>query len=225
MKIKLFSDGRTAANCYLLESGGHFAIVDPSLPPEALGFADGEASAPDFLLLTHGHFDHMLALSAWRNRFPNAQLCISRIEQAFLSDPVLNCYQTLLGIDHREAAADRLLEREETLILGKEPIRCLCLPGHTAGSTCFFVLCDGALYRGADGGQEYSDILCGDTVFCGAVGRWDLPSGDPDQLCASLAYLAKCPDGVILHPGHGAETTVGAERRHYLPYPPQKPIL
>lgn len=225
MEINLFSGGRTASNCYLLRSGEHFAIVDPSLPPKALQPALKSDSSPDFLLLTHCHFDHIAALSEWRSRFPRAKLCISRAEEAFPGDPSLNCYQTLLGIDRREAPADCLLSDGEVILLGNEPIFSLRLPGHTVGSTCYFFLRDGAGCTVTASGMTYSDILCGDTVFRGNVGRWDLPSGDGKQLLASLARLAACPDGVTLHPGHGPETTVGAERGCYLPYPPEQPFL
>jgi len=79
----------------------------------------------------------------------------------------------------------------------------LATPGHTPGSSCYLAE--------AEGGNL---LLSGDTLFARSVGRTDLPGGDPELLDRSILKLAALPDGLQVLPGHGPETTIGAERKH-----------
>jgi glyoxylase-like metal-dependent hydrolase (beta-lactamase superfamily II) len=82
---------------------------------------------------------------------------------------------------------------------GEIRLRVLHTPGHTEGSVCLWSTAEGLLFSG-------------DTLFAGGWGRTDLPGGDPAALVESLVRLLDLEDGVGVLPGHGRETTIGAER-------------
>lgn len=83
------------------------------------------------------------------------------------------------------------------------PFKTLHLPGHSPGSTGF--LLEDAGTAGA--------LFCGDTLFCGNMGRVDLPGGDWETLQKSLNRLFALDPAVAVYPGHGPATTIGEERR------------
>jgi glyoxylase-like metal-dependent hydrolase (beta-lactamase superfamily II) len=96
------------------------------------------------------------------------------------------------------AVADDLLEEGPVTYLADVDVQALHTPGHTEGSTCFYLPAEGILFSG-------------DVLFSGAVGRVDLPGGDPRQMEQSLRRVAALPPGTRVYPGHGPPTTIGNE--------------
>ena len=98
---------------------------------------------------------------------------------------------------------DFLLEDDTVVEAGELRLRTIHTPGHTPGSTCFVV-------------EGSSVLLAGDTLFPGGPGRTDLPGGDFDTVIRSVRdrLFGPLPDDTVVLPGHGAETTIGAERPH-----------
>ncbi|MBQ7474852.1 MAG: MBL fold metallo-hydrolase [Clostridia bacterium] len=184
---KIPTDGY-ASNCWLLVSGGEAAIVDPSAPPEAVRGAVGDKNVR-YIILTHGHFDHMLSLGETREEY-GAPLLIHRGDADFLTDPAKNLFLPFFGKKTVFAPADRLLGDGDAISLGDETVTVVHTPGHTPGSASFL-----------SGGV----ILTGDTLFFDSVGRTDFPGGDAGTLARSLAALSALPGALRVYPGHGPD--------------------
>lgn len=106
-----------------------------------------------------------------------------------------------LRIPVSDHGVDIALKDGETLYLGKEPVKVISVPGHSPGSI--------ALYC-----PESGFVITGDALFCGSIGRTDLPGGNHATLIRSVTdRLLTLPDSTTVLPGHGPETTVGEEKR------------
>ena len=175
-----------ASNSYVIISGGDGAVVDPSVDvKEILNALNGAKLR--YILLTHGHFDHILKLDALKYE-TKAEICIHKYDEEMLTDPELNASE-FFGIDFASLGADRALNDGDILQLGREIIEVIHTPGHTPGSVCY---------------ECGNDLVCGDTLFTSGYGRYDLPGGDARVLFASLKKLADRRDNPMIHPGHGA---------------------
>ena len=175
-----------ASNSYVIISGGDGAVVDPSVDvKEILNALNGAKLR--YILLTHGHFDHILKLDALKCE-TKAEICIHKDDEEMLTDPELNASE-FFGIDFASLGADRALNDGDILQLGREIIEVIHTPGHTPGSVCY---------------ECGNDLVCGDTLFTSGYGRYDLPGGDARVLFASLKKLADRRDNPMIHPGHGA---------------------
>lgn len=203
MKIERYGGHGYDANCYLLTDDGERAcyIVDPSVSRREIEAKRGRALPKvKALLLTHAHFDHMLALDAWRKE--GIPLAVHELDCQALGDPQKNLFGYFLQQDIRFAPAEILLHEGDRLTCGDEEITVLHTPGHALGAVCF-----------ASG-----DILVsGDTLFAGDIGRTDLYGGHEPMLVASLRRLASLPCDMQVYPGHGPATTLSREKK-YNPY-------
>jgi len=198
MKNFTYKNGGWAANCHLTvdEKSGEAAIFDCSVSAEKIqsklaGFGDGFRLK--YIVLTHGHFDHMLNLDETRRVFADALLCIHEADAECLADSDKNYFLHFTGEDRTFGEADILLKDGDTLNLGDERMEILHTPGHTKGSICTVI---------------GKNIITGDTLFDGGIGRCDLYGGDMRELCVSLnkivSYAAsKIGDDCKLYPGHG----------------------
>ena len=189
LEIKLLhSPHPFAANTYLISSKGEYAIVDPTLPYDS-SLVFGELK---YILLTHGHFDHILEVDSWANA-TGAQVIASEAESGALSDPMRNCYKLYNGTDNGYFGSVSILREGNVLTLGELEISLIECPGHTIGSVAY--LCDG-------------NAFVGDTVFAGGgFGRYDLPTGDRLLLINSIEKIISLPENIVLYPGHGEPTT------------------
>ena len=174
------------SNTYVLISGTDAAVIDPSADISEIMNAVGEAKLR-FILLTHGHFDHILKLDSLKSA-SHAEVCIHHADAKMLGDPSLNASE-FFGIEFASLGADRLLDDGEEILLGRETIKVISTPGHTPGSVCY---------------ECGNDLICGDTLFTSGYGRYDLPGGDARILFTSLSMLAARQDNPTIHPGHGA---------------------
>lgn len=165
------------------------------------------------ILLTHGHFDHMLALSALSRSFPEADIAIHPADSMYLGDGALALHHAFF----EELGAASMIRHFQdplppaTVFLEEGlPIRLkdgttlsdwtvLHTPGHSAGSIC--------LYNGKD-----HILMSGDTLFSSGFGRTDAAGGSLAALQKSLERLFTLPDDTAVLPGHGRNTTIGQER-------------
>lgn len=184
-----------AANCYLLTEDGKNAVaIDPALP-SVVEEANRRGLTVRYALLTHGHFDHIGGCSALQAA--NAKIGCMDIERALATGK--DNMGEYFGCNVPPFSVDFTFSDGETLTLCGVELRVLATPGHTAGSCCF--LCGNALFTG-------------DTLFCGDIGRTDLPTGSADALYESLRRLAELDGDFIVYAGHGADTTLVRERTH-----------
>ena len=178
------------SNAYLLESGGEYALIDPSITPDE---ADFDLSKLKYVIITHTHFDHIIFVDRWVNE-TGARLLLGLNDEMGLSDPEINCYKRVLGMDKGFLLPFTTLKEGDNVSLGEEKISVLETPGHTKGSISLVV--DGS-------------IFVGDVLFANrAYGRYDLPGGDFRRLMDSIKKILSLPTEYKIYPGHGPETTV-----------------
>lgn len=194
MTIETLFFGGNWANTYLLTDGrGVSAVVDPGAPtPRLLEALDGRNVK--YILLTHGHFDHITGAPAVKEQ-TGAEILIHRDDAPMTEDPAKSLALAALGRGQTPFSADRLLDDGQTLPFGD--IRVLHTPGHTPGSVCY--LCEDI-------------IISGDTLFAGGIGRTDFPGGDLGEMKRSLRKLLALPGDFTVYPGHGEATTLENER-------------
>ena len=195
MKIRSICPDSFASNCYLLIEGDKALVVDPSVPTRAISSAlTAEGTRCVGILLTHGHFDHILSLDECRDAYPDAPVYLHSQDAELLSDGQKNAFALFFGQDRAWRPADHLLTKGEIILLGDNRIKVLHTPGHTRGSVCY--LCG-------------DDLITGDTLFDGGYGRCDLYGGDWGALCASLRRLTALSPTLRIYPGHGQGSTLG----------------
>jgi glyoxylase-like metal-dependent hydrolase (beta-lactamase superfamily II) len=157
------------------------------------------------ILNTHGHPDHTYANAAVKVA-TRARLAIGRLDayrldrrtrpSAARPDKTPEVVELMDAVPDSEP--DDLLDEGRLTYLADVRIEALHTPGHTEGSTCFYLPDDGALFSG-------------DVLFAGAVGRVDQPGGDASAMERSLERVAALPPATTVYPGHGPSTTIGAE--------------
>lgn len=200
MKLHKLVLGELQTNCYILadEETKKAILVDaPANADLILNLLEENDYTLQEILLTHAHFDHILALGEVKQR-TGAPVSVHADDAAFLEDSALNLAHY---INHawQPVAYDKLLRDGDVICLGKERIQVLHTPGHTQGCVCFLI----------------GDVLLsGDTLFYRSVGRIDHPGGDMKQEIQSIKdKLMPLPDEIQVYSGHGPSTTIGEERR------------
>ena len=202
MQIQEITGGMLPTNCFIVtdEETGISAVIDPGFISDELFDRIKELKKVDAILLTHGHFDHVLALDEVRERF-NVKAYIGNTEKAVLEDPEANLTSGFMG-EGRTFSADVYLKDGEEFEAGGFRIKAFEVPGHTIGGMCYYFMDEGVLFSG-------------DTLFCESVGRSDFKGGSTFALIASIKEkLYTLPDDVKVYPGHSEATTIGHEKKY-----------
>ena len=194
--------GPFACNCYIVGSESTKAgmIIDPGDDAKKILKTVGDLGLDiRLIVLTHGHIDHIGAIKEIKEA-TGAEVAIHGDD----AEPLQGQYQSLVamfGLSHpTPPRPDMLLKDEGSLDISDLHFSVLHTPGHTQGGICLL-------------GQGM--VFTGDTLFNQGIGRTDLPGGDYDQLMNSIhTKLMTLPDNTVVYPGHGPETTIGAERRN-----------
>lgn len=194
--------GNVATNCYFLMNPQtkDLLVVDPGDEAdriqEKIAALEGK---PVAILLTHGHYDHMLAADAIRRKY-EIPVYIHEKEEALLEDSMLN----LSGYwsSSYSTKADHLVKEGDVLQLAGYEIHVLHTPGHTAGSACYYF-------------PQEKVLISGDTLFCQSYGRTDFPTSSPRDMQNSVGRLLKeIPEDVAVYPGHEMSTSIAMEKRY-----------
>lgn len=203
MKVGKFVLGPVATNCYIgiNEETKECFIVDPATcPPEFVSYIKNAGLTVKAVLLTHGHFDHIMGLDALLKEF-SVPVYAHEAERDVLESEQLNSSASMLGQPYSFSGADFVTNRQELRIAGFE-IRVIYTPGHTVGGCCYYI-------------EKEKALFSGDTLFRGSVGRTDLPTGSMGQLVSSVRdRLFVLPDDTKVYPGHMEETTIGYEKKY-----------
>lgn len=195
--------GAYQENAYLLcpEGRQDCVLVDPGDDLAALRRAlQVSGRKLGGILLTHGHFDHMLAAAPLRAE-TGADVYIHSADAEMLTRPEINAYDS-------GCASMPCPEEIETRALGENVELCglrfqvLSTPGHSRGSVCFY-------------DAENEVLFSGDTLFCAGFGRMDFYGGSHSEMRASLRALFRLPEQTKVYPGHGEATHIGREHARY----------
>lgn len=199
MRIVNISSGFVNANSYLLidESTLDAAIVDPGGDAPALISAICQNGVKVVaILLTHGHFDHILALDEIKD-FTKAPVYIHEYDNVCLGNTIFSL-MSMAGRSDTFDDADVKLQDGDEIKIGNSTIKVIHTPGHTTGSVCYMT----------DAG-----LVSGDTLFYDSIGRTDFPGGDYNTIASSIRSLYKLNGDTVVYPGHGGTTTIERERK------------
>lgn len=205
MKVECMVLGLVQTNCYLLSNRKtkECIIADPAdLPGKIESGILAEGYHPVAILLTHGHFDHIMAANELKKKY-GIPVYAAAEEEEVLTDAGVNL-SGQFGGGYR-VTTDCPLADGDSITLAGTVIRAMLTPGHTRGSMCYYFEKDGFL-------------ISGDTLFCESVGRTDLPTGNSAAIVKSLRNrVLTLPDSTVVYPGHGESTDIAHEKA-YNPY-------
>ena len=194
--------GMVGTNCYLLCNMDikECVLIDPADSQDEISrMIDESGCSLKGILLTHGHFDHIMAADAVRDKY-GVKVYASCDEKNTLEQPHINlgeAYGLKLSVK-----ADVWHKDGEILKLAGFDIEALHTPGHTEGGSCYYI-------------REIGVLFSGDTLFCGSVGRSDFPGGSMSEIVRSIKEkVMVLPDDTKVYPGHGEGTSVGYEREN-----------
>ena len=202
MKIVNIPTGMLQANTYLVcdETSRLGFIVDlGGYSKELKNIIEKNDIQIQYIVLTHGHGDHIGGVQEHLKDFPDAKVVCSRAEEKMLLDPELNEAHNF-GPEKVSFKPDILVDDGDTLTVGNMTMKFIMTPGHTEGGMC--ILVDDVLFSG-------------DTLFCRSIGRTDLAGGDFRTIMESIKKkLFLLPDETQVLPGHMGPTTIGFEKEN-----------
>ena len=200
MKMRTYISGPIDANNYLIwdENSKEAVLIDCSdYREDILSDVRGYGLKVKYILLTHGHFDHVLGVNEMAKAL-GAQVGLHTGDNVLVEN--INEYGNIfLGLPHMEIPkVDFFVSDGDELNFGNETIKVIYTPGHTEGGVCYKI------------GDK---LFSGDTLFKGSYGRTDLFGGDYSKIISSLKnVILKLDDKVEVFPGHGEATTIAEEK-------------
>ncbi len=194
--------GLLQENCYIarIEGRDDCVVVDPGDDFPKLKAAIGTRSVAA-VLLTHGHFDHIMAAGALAEAY-GAPVYVASADEEMLNDAGKSGYAGMMGIPRADWPPISAEPYGDALSAAGMDFTVLYTPGHSRGSVCLYLEGEGALFSG-------------DTLFRAGYGRLDLYGGKMGDMLRSLKALFRLPGDVKVYPGHGEATTIGEERARY----------
>lgn len=195
MELKRIPVGMYQANCYILmdKSSNEGIVVDPGDEADLILQEINKMNCKvKYILLTHGHVDHVSAVKELRD-FLNVPVCINEKDE----ESILKSME-LFGTPQTCGAADIKIKEGDTFKIGEREIKCIETSGHSLGGMCFLI---------------ENIIFIGDTLFEGSIGRTDFYGGNFEELINNIKEkILTLSEDTLALPGHGMETTVGKEK-------------
>ena len=202
MEIRKMPVAPIGANCYIVSKTDEAFIIDPGGDAEKIIRAAKNFDVR-YILLTHAHFDHIGGLNKVKEAFPEAKTAVHKLEKEWLYSAELNLSENF-GLDSvYEQNVDIELEDGMALDFAGTKIKVLHTPGHTPGSTCFYM---------ENSGKPV--LFSGDTLFRSSIGRTDFPGGSGRKIVESIkTKLLTLPDETVVYPGHDENTSISLEKK------------
>ena len=201
MNVETIIVGPIEVNCYIVtcKQTNKAAIIDPGEnADEILKVVRSRSLDLEYILLTHGHFDHLGGVARIK-KATNASILVHKEDQHLIDNAAQQA--ELFGLPVPGAfEIDRYVDESDIVEIGDLKASVLCTPGHSKGSICY-------LFE--------KSVFVGDTLFYGGVGRTDLEGGSFEQLVHSIqSKLFTLPDDIKVYCGHGPTTTIGREKKY-----------
>ena len=206
MELRSFPNGIFGATTYLIWDKGTLeaAMIDcTSSIDEIEKLINKEKINLKYILITHGHFDHVYCLNQMKEKFKNTLVLMNKDDLSLLNQLPNKCSMAEVE-EVKIPCIDGLLDEEsKNLKLGNHEIKIIKTAGHTQGGVCYLI--DNILFSG-------------DTLFKDSVGRCDLYGGDFNKIEKSIKEkLFTLDENITVYPGHGDKTSIGYEKK-YNPY-------
>lgn len=199
--VKSYTTGPLGVNTYLgYDDTKKAFIVDPGGYSEKItDFIRENGLEPEYIILTHGHADHIGGVEGFKEAFPQLKVIAYEDEKQMLSDPYINSSMDILRKPITVEAAD-FVRDGDTLTVGDTELTFIHTPGHTKGGMC--ITAPGCVFSG-------------DTLFRASIGRTDFYGGDFNEIVDSIRNrLFLLPDDTVVYPGHMGATTIEYEKRN-----------
>ena len=198
MNIQIFYLGSLMTNSYLVwdESKEAYLFDCGGESLERIEqFLKDKGLKLKYMVLTHGHGDHLAGLNKVKEMFPDVEVYVGKEDEQCLYKSELNLMPYITGADFCYAGDYHLVKEGD--MIGK--FRVIDTPGHTIGSKCFYC-------------PEAKLLISGDTMFRRSFGRYDLPTSSGDMMYHSLNKLCTLPEDTKVYSGHSEPTTIGEEK-------------
>lgn len=203
IQLKHFVFNELGVNSFVLHDHTRECIIidpgcnTPSQQQEMAGYVAANNLTPRAIVLTHGHFDHILGNKSMISLF-KCDLVMHRDDLHQVQ--LIKQFAGIFGFDAEESPApDRFVAENDVILFGESVLKVLHVPGHSPGSICLY-------------SENDKLLICGDVLFAGSIGRTDLPGGNHDLLLTGIRQkLMVLPGDTVVWPGHGPKTSIGYE--------------
>ena len=203
MKVEQQMVGMMGVCCYILscEQTSKAAIVDPGGDEQRLlELVQASNLEVEYIIATHGHPDHVCGNRRIKEA-TGAAIVMHEADDDFFSRDQVKNYFSMLGLEATPPTDIRVKDGDQ-ISFGEVSLEVIHTPGHTPGGMCLY---------------NKPDLITGDTLFVGGIGRTDFPGGSHHELISSIQQkLLKLPPETIVWPGHGyggSRSTIGEEHR------------
>jgi len=202
MQIKKIIVGELQVNCYIVfsKNSSNAIVIDPGDDFKIINeFLEKNNLTPQYIINTHGHFDHIMANNSLKQTYPNSLLLVHKDDAPMLNDASLNL-SYFIGKKFVSVKPDKLLSDNDTISWDNKELLIIHTPGHTLGGICILV---------------ENILFSGDTLFYESIGRTDLDGGSSEKLLSSIKNkLLNLSAETLVFPGHGTQTSIGYEKKH-----------
>ena len=195
LKVEKLVLGVYKVNCYILSIKDINIIIDPGGDFNRIEkYLQSERIKPDFIINTHGHYDHIGAVPDLISKY-RIPFYIHKLEESIICNPEKNLSSFFVK-NGLSLKTYNLIEENYCRDFNNLGIEIINTPGHTPGSIIL----------------RYNNYLfTGDLLFKGAIGRTDLPGGDIGKIKDSLAVIKEMDKDLIVYPGHGEDSILKYE--------------